>query len=148
MYPFSKMASTIKIDKISQAPTNNTSFLFTLNLPTKNGSKPKTSVIWDKIDPKESPTFMSPWPIWDARIEFTTSGKSVPIETSTNPIINGEAPRAVAMSTECSTAVSLEKTSSIMPAIKINNGTEKVITYPIKMIHKSGCCCSKTVVFC
>jgi hypothetical protein len=67
---------------------------------------------------------MSPCPIWEAIIELTTSGKSVPIDTSTKPIINGEAPNAEAILTECSTAVSLEKVNKITPATKINTGTK------------------------
>ncbi len=59
-------------------------------------------------------------------MELTTSGRSVPIETNTKPIINGEAPKAVAISTECSTAVSLEKISRTNPAIKTKIGIANI----------------------
>lgn len=60
MYPFSAIDTAIISAKTSQAPMINTSFRFTLNVPTRKGRSPNTKVIWAKIDPRESPTFMSP----------------------------------------------------------------------------------------
>ena len=47
----------------------------------------------------------------------------VEVGTSTIPIISGEAPNAEAMLTECSTAVSLEKTKRTNPPIRTRIGT-------------------------
>ena len=43
---------------------------------------------------------MSAWPIAHAMIEFTISGKSVPIDTSTRPITSGEILNAEAIAAQ------------------------------------------------
>lgn len=60
-------------------------------------------------------------------IEFATSGKSVPIDTSMRPIKSGEAPIAEAILIECLTALSLEKTKSAKPTIRTEIGTKIAI---------------------
>lgn len=78
--------------RTSNAPITKTSRLFTLNpLPT-TAIIPSTKVIWLSMEPKESPKSMSPCPLQHETIELEISGRSVPIETSTSPIMRGEIP--------------------------------------------------------
>jgi hypothetical protein len=60
------------------------------------------------------------------------------MDTSTIPIISGEAPNAEAMLTECSTAVSLEKTKRTNPPIRTRIGTRiATITSKTMLSHAS-----------
>jgi hypothetical protein len=74
------------------------------------------------MEPKESPKSMSPCPLQHETIELEISGRSVPMETNTSPIIRGEKPKADAKKTECSTALSLETIKSTNPAISTAMG--------------------------
>lgn len=57
---------------------------------------PNTKVICVKTDPTESPRSISPYPLQQETIELAISGKSVPIDTNTRPIIIEETPNAEA----------------------------------------------------
>jgi hypothetical protein len=69
----------------------------------------------------EFPALTSGCPIKFETTELTISGRSVPNETSTKPIINCDIPNIEAQKIECSTALSLAKVIRIIPAMRINN---------------------------
>ena len=86
-------------------------------------TRPRTNEIWARQEPKAFPTFMSPWPVYEEKIEFAISGTSVPTETKTTPIMSGGTLRCLAICVEYSTVFSLVRYISASPATKVASST-------------------------